>query len=220
MSLERGQVLIEPGAEVARLILPESGLVSLVLELPDGGGGEAGLIGHEGVVGLPALLGAPRSPFGAVVRVPGEAQTIAVGDLRMLADRSANLRSLVRGQALSAMVQAATLLACQASHRLEQRAARWLLTAADRVGPGFPLTQEDLASSLGARRPTVNGVLSAFQRDGLIRHARGQVAVADPARLATRSCGCHAVMRRAVATLPLGYAADDAASADGEASAG
>ena len=190
MPLARGQTLIASGEEVSHLLLPESGLVSLLLELPDGTATEVGLVGREGIVGLPALLGEPVSPFRAVVRVPGQAQRISVAELRLLADRSANLRDLIRRQALAALLQAATNAACHAAHPLDRRAARWLLAAADRVGPGFPLTQEELAVSLGARRPTVNGVLSAFRDAGLIRQSRGQVAVADPAGLEARSCAC------------------------------
>ncbi len=196
MPLRAGQVLIEPGAEVSHLVLPESGLASVILAYPDGSGGEVGLVGREGVIGLPALLGEPFSPFRVVVRIPGAAQTAPLAALRALADRSANLRDLIRRHALAALLEAGTVAACHASHRLEGRAARWLLTASDRVGaPGFPLTQEGLARSLGAQRPTVNGVLVAFQQAGLVRHARGQVAVADAAGLEGRACPCHAALR-------------------------
>lgn len=195
VTLRRGQVLLAPGEETAALILPEGGLVSLLLELPPWPGREVGLVGREGVVGLSALLGEPRSPFRAVVRIGGPAQRVGTAELRLLADRSANLRGLVRRLALAALLDAAAAAACHGAHPLEGRLARWLLTAADRVGPGLALTQEDLASSIGARRPSVNLVLAGFRDAGLVGLSRGRLAVLDAAGFAARACPCLAAAR-------------------------
>jgi CRP-like cAMP-binding protein len=195
VELPRGKTLIASGEELAAVILPESGLVSILVDLPDGGTAEVATLGRDGVVGLGALLGDARSSIRAVVRVAGVGQRIGVAELRSVADRSPVLRDLVRRLAGAMLAQAGTAAACLAGHALDRRAARWLLAAADLVGPGFPLTQEELAASLGARRPSVNAALGALRSAGLIRQARGLIAIADRPGLEARSCSCHASLR-------------------------
>jgi CRP-like cAMP-binding protein len=193
--LPRGHTLVASGEELAEVVLPDSGLVSILVEPPEGGTIEVATIGREGVVGLAGLLGAPVSPVRAVVRVAGAGHRIGLPELRSVIDRSPALRDLIRRQAAAMLAQAGIAVACMATHALDRRAARWLLAAADRVGPGFPLTQEELATSLGARRPSVNAALGALREAGLIRQARGLIGVADRPGLEARACSCHAVLR-------------------------
>ena len=94
-----------------------------------------------------------------------------------LAKGSRNLSEVLRHFALSALSQAQWQAACNTLHDLDRRTARSLLMMADRIGPNLPVTQEFLAGALGARRPTVNGVLVAFRKAGVIRHARGQIGI-------------------------------------------
>ncbi len=97
---------------------------------------------------------------------------------------------------MASLVHASFAAACNAAcHPLERRAARWLRGVQDRVGPGFPITQEYLAVMLGARRPTVNAVLQGLKAAGLVRHVRGRVAVADRAGLEAVSCPCYRAER-------------------------
>jgi CRP-like cAMP-binding protein len=196
VALPRGMTLMHPAEPVTHVVLPASGLVSLMVELPDGARAEAGMIGAEGVIGLPALLGEPNSAVHAVMRVGGHGHRIALAVLRPLVETSPNLREVTHRVAATAIAQAAIGAACNASHTLEQRAARWLLSATERAGPGVPVTQDDLATMLGARRPTVNAVLLGFRGKGLIRQARGTIEVADRAGLRAFSCPCHLLSQR------------------------
>jgi CRP-like cAMP-binding protein len=186
-----GATLYAPGKPVGHILFPDSGLVSLMAELEDGGRIEVGLVGREGLVGLTALLGAPVAEFRAVVQVPGRGRRIACRALRSAADGSHNLRDLVRRYAAARLMHAGRTAACNASHELAYRAARWLLLVQDRVGPGFPMTQEFLASMVGARRPTVNAVLRQFQGAGLLRCTRGRIAIADRTGLEAAACPCY-----------------------------
>ena len=108
------------------------------------------------------------------------------------------------GQALVGFIMQST--ACNAVHSVEQRLARWLLMARDRMGGDeFPLTQEFVAMMLGARRPTVTIVAGTLQKAGLITYRRGHLRILDGARLEALSCECYrtttdlmdAVMKRA-----------------------
>jgi CRP-like cAMP-binding protein len=195
VELAFGATLLPTGGRIEHVVFPDEGLVSLVAELSDGSRAEVGVAGREGLIGLPALLGEPHTPFRAVVQVPGRGHRVGVGALLLLADGSRNLRDLVRRYAMASLVHASFAALCNAAHPLESRAARWLLGVQDRVGPGFPITQEYLAAMLGSRRPTVNAVLQSLKAAGLVRHARGRVAVADRAGLEAAACPCYRAER-------------------------
>lgn len=195
VTFDRGQSLMVPGTALGHVILPDRGLISIMVELPGASPAEANIVGADGVIGLAALFGVPQTPVRAVVRVPGSGYRIPVETVQMLAERSTGLREALRLQMAAALLHAAVVAACNATHPLERRVARWLVSAADRVGPGFPLTQDELATILGARRPTVNTVLLGFRGAGLIRQTRGRVEITDRARLTAVACPCHAALR-------------------------
>ncbi len=193
-----GATLLSPGERIDHIVFPESGLVSLAIEMPGGTVAEVGMIGREGMVGLQALLGEPVALVRAIVQVPGEGYRVAAAPLTSLADGSRNLRGLVRRQAMAALIHASYSAACNAAHPLEHRIARWLLGVQDRVGPGFPITQDYLATMLGARRPTVNAMLRNLKTAGLVRYARGRIAVIDRAGLEGAACPCYRAERAAL----------------------
>ena len=88
------------------------------------------------------------------------------------------------------LAEIAATAACNALHPLRQRTARWLLAFRDRAGPGFAVTQASLAEMLGASRPTMNAVLQSLKAEGVIRTARGRIAVADAPALESAACAC------------------------------
>jgi len=93
-------------------------------------------------------------------------------------------------QALVGFVMQST--ACNAVHSVEQRLARWLLMARDRMESNeFPLTQEFAAMMLGASRPTVTVVAGTLQKAGLITYHRGLVKIVEGKKLEAASCECY-----------------------------
>lgn len=195
VDLPAGTTLYAPGERIGHVFLPESGLVSLIADMEGGDGVEVGLVGREGMVGLGALLGEPIHGMRALVQVGGTAYRLEASAFAALAEGSPNLRGLVRRHIAAMLAHVARNAACNAAHPLERRTARWLLSVADRVGPGLALTQDLVAIMLGARRPTVNQVLKGLREAGLIRVARGQIAIADRAGLERASCPCYAAQR-------------------------
>ena len=196
VELPAGATLFVPGDEVRHVVFPAAGLVSLIIDTPGENGVEVGIVGREGVVGLHALLGDAVTSVRAVVQVRGHGHRVETAPLSRWARNSQNMHGVLMRCACAALLQASCTAACNAAHPLEQRTARWLLSVADRVGSGFPITQEMLAAMLGARRPTLNRVLVNLRQAGLIRHARGHVAVADRARLEAVSCPCYWMVRQ------------------------
>ena len=153
---------------------------------------EVATIGREGAVGLGAILDGAPSPSAAMVQAEMAVCYRMTGeDFR----REMDLRRLYEllthfAQALVAFVMQST--ACNAVHSIEQRLARWLLMARDRVeSNGFPLTQEFAAMMLGASRPTVSVVAGTLQKAGLIKYHRGQVTILDGTKLEEASCECY-----------------------------
>lgn len=197
IELPAGTTLFAPGEHVRHVVFPAAGVVSLIADMPGEEEVEVGLVGREGVAGLHALLGDPLASVRAVVQVRGHGHRVEAATLSLWAHNSHNLRNVLLRCARAALLQAGRSAACNAVHPLEQRTARWLLSVADRVGPGLPLTQEFLATMLGARRPTVNQVLAGLRGAGLIRHARGQMVVADRAGLEAAACPCYRIARDA-----------------------
>jgi CRP-like cAMP-binding protein len=94
------------------------------------------------------------------------------------------------------MVQIGQNVVCNSTHRLEQRAARWLLATHDRVWRDeFPLTQDFLAQMLGTTRPTVSVTARRLQSQGLIRYSRGWLTITDRPGLEQASCDCYGIVK-------------------------
>jgi CRP-like cAMP-binding protein len=192
VELRPGQTLKRPGEPIGLVIFPASGVVSLVAEPGQGGSADVGLAGREEALGLEALFGAGRASLRWLVRIGGEGHAIRLDVLQARMRVSAALRDLLQRQLARRMAAVSSHAGCLALHALPQRLAGLLLALELRAGPGFEITQSALAEMLNARRPTVSTELQRLRRSGLVRHARGRLAVADRDGLAAVACGCHA----------------------------
>jgi CRP-like cAMP-binding protein len=165
----------------------------MLILLKDGGMVEIATTGREGMVGVSAVL--DGTPVTSAAMVQGETDTcyrMKVDAFRREVDRRGAFHELMThfAQALFGFVAQST--ACNAVHSVEQRLARWLLTARDRMGSDdFPLTQEFVSIMLGASRPTVTVVAGTLQKAGLITYHRGRVAIRKPEKLEAASCECY-----------------------------
>jgi CRP-like cAMP-binding protein len=186
------RTLYKPGDVVDYVYFPSCGFVSVVTVLADGGMVEVATIGSEGMVGISAVAAGYREPTLTMVQMESEGHRLSAEEFRRELDRRGALHDVVSrfSHALMGMIMQST--ACNALHSVEQRLARWLLTAHDRVGKAqFPLTQEFLAMMLGAARPTVTIVAGTLQRAGLITYRRGQITIVDREALEEASCECY-----------------------------
>ena len=189
------QIIQVPNEPITSVYFPENGWVSMMALLVEGNSAEVGIVGFDGMVGLPVLLGSDRSPNEAMVQAPGTLLRLDADAFREELDRSSALRTLLLRYALAFQVQVTQTAACNGNHALEQRLARWLLTAHDRVhGDEFPMTQEFLAIMLCVHRPGVTVAARLFQQAGLIRYSNGQMTIMDRAGLEAAACECHGVV--------------------------
>jgi CRP-like cAMP-binding protein len=191
--LKLKEFLYKAGEPINEVYFPGGGFASVVTVLEDGSMVEVATIGREGMLGASAALNGDPSP--AATMVQAETDTcyrMALRDFRSEMNREGPFHHLVAryAQALVGFIMQST--ACNAVHSVEQRLARRLLMAHDRVGKSeFPLTQEFVAMMLGASRPTVTVVAGILQRAGLITYHRGHVTIVDRENLESASCECY-----------------------------
>ncbi|MEO8258727.1 MAG: Crp/Fnr family transcriptional regulator [Acidobacteriota bacterium] len=188
------ETLHKPGESPSHVYFPGGGFCSVVAVLEDGRMIEVATIGREGMVGIAAVLGG-RSPSSSAAMVQGAADIcyrMTVDALKSELDRRGSFYHLLTNytEALIGFIMQST--ACNAVHTVEQRLARWLLMAHDRMeSDEFPLTQEFAAMMLGATRPTVSLVAATLQQAGLIRYYRGHVTIVNRTGLEDTACECY-----------------------------
>jgi len=186
-------VLHKPGEPIRQVYFPGGGFCSMVTVLKDGRMVEIATIGREGVVGVSAAVAG--SAVTSTAMVQGESETcyrMTVDAFRREINRRDAFHELMAhfAQALFGFVAQST--ACNAIHSVEQRLARWLLMAQDRMeSQDFPLTQEFAAMMLAASRPTVTVVAGTLQKAGLIKYRHGRVSIVDRDNLEAASCECY-----------------------------
>ncbi len=197
VSLELRQVLYEAEAPIEAVYFPETGWASLIAQLEDGLTAEVGLIGRDGMVGLPLVFGVETAYVEALVQGPGTALRLAAGAFRQALDEHATLRALLFRYGEFMQAQVTQTAACNGNHGLEQRLARWLLMTHDRAnGDEMPMTQEFMASMLCVHRPSVTVAARILQRANLIRYSSGSITVVDRPGLEAAACECHGAVRR------------------------
>jgi CRP-like cAMP-binding protein len=191
------QILLAHQAPVPDVHFPESGWLSMVALLPDGGTAEVAQCGCEGVVGLPLLYGQETGSLAGMVQTPGTALRMDAAAFLEALQRSPAFKALLLRYALSFQEEVAQTAACNGRHKLEQRLARWLLIAHHRSGgAGFPVTHEVLAMMLCVRRSAVTLAARQFQQAGLLCYSKGHVAVTDPPGLEALACVCYRASRQ------------------------
>src|ERR1700721_1265940 len=195
--LKTHQVLHEPGDTIKSAYFVNSGLVSILSIFPDGKGVEVGLVGKEGFIGLPLVVGFRTAPTRAITQIEGSAFRVdgetLVGILRQCPRLEAQLQQFSQIMTM----QVTQIAACNRLHEVNERLARWLLMSADRLGTNsLALTHELLSQMLGTRRSSVTVAAGMFQKAGIITHTRGDVKIIDRQKLEEAACECYALMGR------------------------
>lgn len=196
VQLRRKETIWAPGRRIPFVYFPENAMISVVSTMQDGSSVEVGVIGREGMAGLPVMLNGQTSPAEGFVQIPGEATRMASADFLQRVPPGSALHRILLRYTGAFLVQAAQSAACNRLHNLKQRCARWLLMTQDQVGEAeFPLTQEFLSQMLGVRRAGVTEAASGLHDMGLISYTRGRVKISDEEGLRKVSCECYSVVR-------------------------
>jgi len=202
VDLRAGEQLWDAGERAKRAIFPIDCSVSLMFDVPGEPMVEAGLIGREGMLGLPLALGAPLCAFRAVVQGRGHAWDIGAARLAATLEHQPTLRQRLNRYACARMIQLAFGAGCRGHHLVEARLARWLSMSRDRAGADeLTLTHEFLGHMLGVRRAGVTLAAHALREQRLIRYARGRIVVLDARGLEAAACACYEQGKKTYARL-------------------
>lgn len=184
--------LYEAGHPIHFVYFPMSGVASLAKTMENGAAAEVGTTGNEGFVGLPLLLETEYAPTSVNMQVPGHALRLPARVFQNAFGQSRSLRHFLRRFVFALYNQTSQLVACNRFHDVEQRCARWLLMAHDRVPhDDFLLTHEVLSMMLGVRRSSVTIAAGRLSEMGLIEYRRGHITVTDRDGLEKRTCECY-----------------------------
>ena len=181
-----------PNRPIGHIYFPLSGFLSVVANGDKKRTIEVGLIGREGMSGLAVVMGSDRSPHQTFVQCAGEGMRIGSGALRDAMSKSPSLHRQLLRYAHAFLLQTGYTAMANGRGKIEERLARWLLMAQDRIdGDTLPLTHEFLSLMLGVRRPGVTVALHALEKDGLIRVDRGKITIVDREGLKSCSNGAY-----------------------------
>lgn len=196
VELRRGDVLHEAGEHMSHVYFPYAGTISVVVQMEDGDQAEIGVVGREGMLGLPLVLGTDTAPLRAFTQVSGGAMRITAADFAEEVGRRGGFYTLLLRYAQAFFVQTAQTAACNRLHPLEGRLPKWLMTTRDLAeSDDLDLTHEFISVMLGVRRAGVTEALGALKSEGLIDHSRGRIRILDPEGLGRASCECYGVIR-------------------------
>jgi CRP-like cAMP-binding protein len=177
---------------ISHVYFIESGLASVVANGVGDQGMEVGLIGREGMTGLAVVMAADRTPHATFMQLDGGGRRIRADDLRQAMARSASLHRCFLRYGHAFTLQIARTAIANGRSKIEERLARWLLMAHDRIdGDELALTHEFLAQMLGVRRPGVTIALNQLETHGLIRTNRGVISIVDRKGLEASSNGAY-----------------------------
>ena len=196
VKLTFGEILYEPGTPIQHVYFPTDALVSLLTVVDGHMALEIGLVGREGMLGIPIALGTNDSPVRALVQGTGTALRMKSAQFLREFRRSVPLQREIHRYIHERIVQITQTAACNRFHLVEARLARWLLMTRDRMrSDHFRLTQELLGSMLGVLRVAVTKAASSLQQRKLISYRRGNISILDGQRLEATACQCYQVVK-------------------------
>lgn len=194
--LPQSKMIYEAGATVSDLYFPNDGMISLLSMNSDGTTIEVGMVGSEGVVGIPILLRISTTPYAAMVQLPCEVVKIRGDIVKAEFDRHGQLNELLLRYTHVLLTQITQAVVCNRFHTIEKQLCRWLLAAHDCVqSETLYLTQEIISHMLGISRTGVTNAAGALQKAGFISYSRGRILLLDRRGMEAFSCECYQIIK-------------------------
>ena len=195
VSLPLGTIIHREHELIKYVYFPNQAMISLVATMKNGATTEISLIGKEGMIGVPVVLGGESINYEAIVQVTGTAMRIEAKTLKQHFERFPELRKIILLYVQIRLSYISQLAACNRQHKIETRMARWLLLVQDCLKTEhLPLTQEFISNMLGTNRAGVTVAARKLQDLGIISYSRGSIKVEDRKQLEAVSCECYEVM--------------------------
>lgn len=197
ITLQSGTILHEAYDPIKTVYFPLTAMISLVSIMENGSTTEIGLIGNEGMIGLPVFLGGEFTISRAIVQVSGKSLKMRSDILAKEFKEGGALQAILLLHTQARLTQIAQSAACNRQHKIEARLARWLLSVYDCVlEDELNLTQEFISNMLGVRRAGVTIAANNLQERGIIKYNRGKIVILNHKKLEETSCECYRVVQR------------------------
>ena len=196
VSLTFAEIIYEFRGPIDHVYFPESGVLSMVGIAGDENLIEVGLLGQEGLAGLPLLLGVPYSANQVIVQGEGTARRMRAKSARGHFSQGGSFHDAILLFTHELFLQVSQTITCNRHHEVEQRLSRWLLMMRDRVESNtLQLTQEFLSWMLGVRNQAVSRAAMRLQSEGSIKYSRGALTILDRRQLERSACECYRMMK-------------------------
>jgi len=195
--LPLGKILHEPGGKMQHVYFPTNAVIALFSMLENGASSEAALIGNEGFIGMPLLMGGESTSNQAIVINAGYVYRLPRHQFKDELNRHSGLllQLLLYTQAL--ITQMTQTAACNRHHSVDQQLCRWLLLSIDRTLENkLTMTQELIGNMLGVRREGITSAAFKLQKLGIIEYSRGKITVLDRHKLEKMSCECYSAVKK------------------------
>lgn len=198
VELAANHVLHHAGDGVSLVHFPcGPAFVSFAVPVEDDREVESLLVGREGAIGIPAGRGPLLAYSRIVVKVGGTLMRLPLRALEQAQQRSASLHETMSRYAACQVAQLLQTAACNASHSIEQRAAKWITAAREYIGSDeIPFTHEQLASMLGVSRSYASRVIQTFKARRILATRRGAILILDPLALEASACACNSAVKK------------------------
>lgn len=191
----RDMVLVEKKNNFRYAYFPEEGLISSVVETQRGSPIEVGTVGREGFVGIPMVLGTRLSETKLFSQLAGSGWEVDAGDFESVLENNSEIRQLCNRFIMTAIFQATQTIACNRTHSLEQRCARWLLMSTDREQiRSVSLTRAYLAMMVGYEEG-VSVTLDGLRERDIVRYEIDSVVIKNREKLETITCECYSEVK-------------------------
>ena len=191
---EPNDLLYNPGDDVEIVHFPcGPALASYLVPNEDGRDVETILVGREGAVGGIVSQGYLPAYTRIIVKFGGPFVRLRVAKLDAAKAKSPTLRNVFARYVDCMLAQIFQSTACNAIHSIEQRTAKWIISAMERTNGEdvVPLTHEQLATLLGVGRSYTSRVMQPFKAEGVLETRRGSILVRNREALQMRACLCN-----------------------------
>lgn len=196
VNLSLGKVIYESGDDEFFAYFPIDSIISMLYVMKNGESAEISVVGNDGLVGIPVLMGGVSTPSRAIVQSAGSAYRITATVLRREFEIHGALTLLLLKYTQSLFTQMSQTAVCNRHHSIDQQLCRWLLMSLDRLScASLTMTHELIANMLGVRREGVTEAAGKLQKRGVIEYSRGHITVLDRAQLERLCCECYAVVK-------------------------
>lgn len=197
VALKPQQVLYRPEQRITEIYFPETCVIAMLTVMSNGSTIESATVGREGASWISASFKSPTMPCQTMVVIPGAAYKVPTSVIEHEIRENGRFHDVLSHYSHTLLIQSLRSTACNGLHSLQQRCARWLLTALDRTDiDHFAITHDFLASLLGVRRSGVSELVERLASRGIVEISRGRIRVLDRAKLERLSCECYDIMKK------------------------